>query len=297
MSRGVLLYAHNNKEIDYFKIACANALMIKKNLKVPVTIVTDKGSLAWGRKELTPELVNSCFDNIIEVEKSHSFSNIRNFSDTSYTVKPLQFYNCNHWEAYDLSPYDETLFIDVDYLIMSNSLNNCWGSTHDVMVSNKIYSPIDIEMPHSRTIDAFGIKLYWATVIYFKKSSLAEHMFSFMKHIQENYRYYRDLYFFSNGMFRNDNAVSVAIHMLNGFSDTKSSIVELPIAGLLMAWDTGDIISINGINDITVSVEKPGIKGEYLLARIKDTDIHIMNKWAINRHAQTIISLYRDHNE
>ena len=33
MTRGVLMYAHNNNEIDYFKIACANALMVQKNLR------------------------------------------------------------------------------------------------------------------------------------------------------------------------------------------------------------------------------------------------------------------------
>ncbi len=293
MTRGVLMYAHNNIEIDYFKIACANALMIKRNLGVPVTIVTDSGSLAWGKKVLSPEFIDSCFDTIIEVSLMPS-NNLRNFSDTAHSVKLLEFYNCNHWEAYDLSPYDETLFIDVDYLIMSNVLNNCWGSVSDVMVNHRIYSPIDTVNPYSKTIDHVGIRLYWATVIYFKKSALAEHMFSIMQHVQENYNYYRDLYLFSNGMFRNDHAVSIAIHMLNGFGDSKPVIPELPINGMLMCWDSGDIYKVNGMNDITVYSEKAEVKGNFLLSRIKNTDIHIMNKWAINRHTDTLISIYGD---
>jgi transcriptional antiterminator Rof (Rho-off) len=104
MSRGVLMYAHNNPEIDYLRIACANALMVKKNLKVPVTLVTDANTLAWAEKSLDKDFLNNCFDKIIEVEFNGSFKNKRNFGDTSFNTKSLQFYNCNHWEAYELTP-------------------------------------------------------------------------------------------------------------------------------------------------------------------------------------------------
>jgi hypothetical protein len=288
------MFAHNNTEIDYVKIACANALMIKRNLSVPVTLVTDSGSINWAKKALGKDFIDSCFENIIDVGRDYMFKNIRNFSDTSFSTKSLQFYNCNHWQAYDLSPYDETLFIDCDYLIMSSALNNCWGSNNDVMINHSIYSPTDEGRPYSKNIDDMSITLYWATVIYFKKSSLAEHLFSIVKHVQENYGYYRDLYYFSSGMFRNDNAFSIAAHMLNGFSKEEPVINELPIPGLLMSWDTNDIQKVNNINDITLYVEKPNRKGTYLLTRIKDIDIHIMNKWSINRHSDRLIELYKD---
>ncbi len=292
MTRGVLMYAHNNQEIDYLKIACANALMVKKNLNVPVSLVTDSGTIDWGRKALG-DLIDECFENVITVDRDYKFNNKKVYSDTSHTTKTLQFYNANHWAAYELSPYEETLFIDADYLIMSPSLNNCWDSIHDVMVNHRIYSPIDQVVPYSKNIDDMGIKLYWATVIYFRKSSLAEHLFSLMRHIQENYNYYRDLYYFSNGMYRNDYAVSIAIHMLNGFSDSESVVKELPINGMLMSWDVNDIHSVQGINDIILYVEKDKEKGNYILSRIKDLDVHIMNKWAINRHSDKLIEIYR----
>ena len=48
MSRGVLIFAHNNEGIDYVKIACANALMIRKNMDVDgITLVTDDTSLNY----------------------------------------------------------------------------------------------------------------------------------------------------------------------------------------------------------------------------------------------------------
>lgn len=290
MSRGVLMYAHNNSEIDYFKIACANALMVKRNLEVPVTLVTDEGSLSWGEQSLGNSLITQCFENVKTVDKNWDWKNNRIFHDTQYANKTLQFYNCNHWEAYDLSPYDETLFIDADYLVMSSTLNKCWGDESDFMINHRIFSPGKDEEPYTKFIDDFGIKMYWATVIYFKKTSLSRSIFEIVRHIQQNYTYYRQLYLFSNGMFRNDNAFSIAVHMLNGFTNNEDLIKELPITGLLMSWDTDDIYTMNGINDITMYSEG---KSSPILARIKNQDIHIMNKWAINRYSNNIIELYR----
>lgn len=291
MNRGVLLYAHNNNEIDYFKIACANALMIKKNLNVPVTLVTDEGSLNYGKSILGNDLVNLCFKSIILVKRNYDFNNPRNYSDTSFNVKNLQFYNTAHWEAYELSPYDETLFIDVDYLIMSNSLSNCWGSDNDVMITQRIMSPMG--ETEQRYIDDFGIKLYWATVVYFKKSLLAKFLFDLVKHIEQNYVYYNELYCISGNMYRNDNAFSIAIHILNGFSDITPIVGDLPIPALMMIWDSNDIMKIDKINDMYIYAEKKNAKGEYNLVRFKNTDLHIMNKWAINRHADKLLDLYK----
>lgn len=293
MSRGVLMYAHNNTEIDYFRIACTNALMIKMNLKVPVTIVTDQGTLDWSKKSHGEHFINQCFDTIILVNKKYDYKNSRAYNDTSFSTRDLQFYNCNHWEAYDLSPYEETLFIDSDYLIMSDALSNCWGSHDDIMINKHIIDTGLPTSPYTQNIDDFGIKLYWATVIYFKKSIFSKFLFSIVKHIQSNYIYYRELYSLPNGMFRNDFAFSIAIHMLNGFSDTESVINELPISGLLMSWDSNDIFSVNGINDITIYCEKKADIGNYTLARFKNQDIHCINKWAINRFSDRLIELYR----
>jgi hypothetical protein len=293
MSRGVLMFAHNNTEIDYFKISCANALMIQRNLKVPVTLVTDDGTFNWAKESLSTDFINSCFENVLLVPRNYKFQNMRNFRDTSYSSKSLQFYNCNHWQAYELSPYDETLFIDCDYLIMSDALNNCWNSINDVMINHKIYSPVDSIPPYSKYIDDMGIRQYWATVIYFRKSSLAEHLFTLVRDIQENYLYYKNLYYFANSMFRNDNAFSIAIHTLNGFDQSQTAIPELPITGLLMSWDTHDIQKINGLNDMTLYTERDNCPGDYILTRIKNTDVHIMNKWSISRNIENLIELYK----
>ena len=47
------MFAHNNDEIDYFKLAVVNSFLIQKHLGIKnITVVTDSHSLAHAEKEL-----------------------------------------------------------------------------------------------------------------------------------------------------------------------------------------------------------------------------------------------------
>ena len=59
MSKGVLLFANNNSQVDYIKQACFLAKQIKKHLKVPVSLVTSD------RKRVTDFYPYELFDKII----------------------------------------------------------------------------------------------------------------------------------------------------------------------------------------------------------------------------------------
>lgn len=295
MSKGALIFAHNNKEIDYIKIACINSLMIQKNLNVGVTLITDKGTLEWAVESMGQEFLDKCFEYIKIEERDYVFQtkNIRLYRDTVYNTDYLPFYNCNHWMAYDLTPYDETLFIDADYLIMSDALSNCWGSHHDFMINSNIQECMFERNRKNKlgNIDDMGINLYWATCIYFKKSELAQHAFQLVKHVFENYKFYRQLYLIPRGLFRNDYAFSIAVHMLNGFVDN-GLISELPIKAIYKSFDNDDIAAVHGVNDVSLLLERPETSGDYIVTRYKGLDLHLMNKWAIIRHADKLLELY-----
>lgn len=290
MSKGALIFAHNNHEIDYGKIAALNAVMIRHNLNVDVSLVTDSGTLSWMKQSLDLD-VDALFDKIILDSKDSQPENIRLYRDTSYSTKELPFYNSNHWKAYDLSPYDETLFVDADYLVMSDQLNKVWGCSHDVLINRSVIETLATRTQAPGRVSDIGIDLYWATVVYFKKSAYAELLFSLVHHIFENFDYYRQLYMIGDSMFRNDYAFSIAVHTLNGFA-TVVRQPELPIAGLLKAFDTDDFYSVNGKNDVTMLTEKPGYIGEYILTRVHNMDLHIMNKWSIIRNFESLLKVY-----
>jgi hypothetical protein len=292
-SRGVLMFAHNNQEIDYFKIAMVNAFMVQKNLNVPVTLITDEGTHEWALKSNDEELINKAFDNIVVVDKDYDFhrGNQRIYRDTNAKTAKLAFYNCNHWAAYELSPYDETLFIDSDYLIMSDALSNCWGSVHDFMISDNTQELLFTRQSMKEWIDPFSIRLYWATVVYFRKSAEAEAVFDMVKHVFDNYEFYNQQYNLPNRMFRNDWAFAIAVHQMNDFQDM-TSVPRLPIPSLLKTFDSDELVDVNGVNDITFLMQKPNKTKEFLLSRLDNIDIHIMNKWSLLRHADKLIEVY-----
>jgi hypothetical protein len=293
MSRGAIIFAHNNHEVDYGRIAIVNALMIRYNLNVGTTLITDRGTYDWIVKS-NPDLdIDNIFENIIcdGYNKHTESATSRLYRDTSYTAKTLPFYNTNHWQAYDLSPYDETLFIDADYLVMSGDLNKVWGSSYDLLINKDVKEVLSTRDMAEKRISDTGIDMYWATVVYFKKTHYASLVFSLVHHIFENYTYYRQLYSVKGNMFRNDYAFSIALHTLNGFANVLPN-PQLPVTSLVKSFDTDDFHSVNGINDITLLTEKPGYTGEYTLTRIKDIDVHIMNKWSILRHYDSLIQAY-----
>ena len=85
--------------------------------------------------QLGEEFVNNAIIvNIIITEKDKHFKSINN----DYTKIPykqvIAFYNVDRCDAYNLS-YDETLLIDADYLILSDTLNSCWGHENEFMMN------------------------------------------------------------------------------------------------------------------------------------------------------------------
>ena len=294
MSRGILMFAHNNEEIDYIKLAVVNALLIQKNLGIKdITVVTDPFSLKHAEKTLGKRLLKKAISNIIVNEKDKKFknTNVRLYKDTSHSVKNLPFYNVNRCDAYDISPYDETILLDVDYLILSDTLNQCWGHNNELMM-NWNFQDIMFERkdPTLNRLNHLGITMYWATVVYFRKTEYAESFFNFVKHVKNNPQYYRDLYKWQGTLYRNDYSFSIAAHMMSGFTD--KGIPQLPTT-LYKSFDTDDIHSAVDKNTIIMYLEKPKSPGDFILTKWQDIDLHVMNKWAINRVSEELINYVR----
>ena len=289
-SRGVIMFAHNNTEIDYFRLAVVNALLVQKNLGIKnVTVVTDPHSLKQGEKTLGKRLIKKAINNIVVVDKDKRFKalNQRLYKDTSHTSKYLPFYNVNRCDAYKISPYDETLLIDVDYLILSDTLNHCWGHNNELMMNWK-YQDIMYERkdPSLARLNDMGITMYWATVVYFRKTEYVESFFNIVSHVKNNPQFYKDLYKWQGTLYRNDYSFSIAAHMMSGFVD--KGIPQLPTT-LYKSFDTDDIHSAKDENTIVMYLEKPRSPGDFMLTKWQGIDLHIMNKWAINRVSDNLL--------
>jgi hypothetical protein len=264
MSKGILIFAFNNEKIDYEKIANANKLMIEYNMDVPVHIISK-----------TTETVSST---------------TRHYRDYNET---LSFNNGLRWDAFHLSPFDETLVLDADYLIMNNRLNAIWGNVNSLMMNTQIQPLYANEFIENDRLNAGGINMAWATAIYFKKTKLAETFFTLMKHVHDNYLYYRQVYELEGNLYRNDFSASIARHMLNGFTEnTTADIPSLPTKKIVTAKAEDEIIQFNGINKVKVKISKPERLNEYIVNSVKHTNIHFLNKKTILDNYDSIVELY-----
>jgi hypothetical protein len=267
MSKGILIFAFNNDEIDYVKLAGFSASRAKKFLKVPVSIVTDEKS----------SLLIECsvFDKII-VDESKSYTR-RTFRDGDSEISKTIWKNTHRSSAYDLTPYDETLVIDVDYIVNSSLLSYCWNQPNDFLIYK---NSLDISQWRGtpKHVSDYGIPFYWATVFYFKKTAEVKALFSIVENIKNNWQYYKFLYQIDSAIFRNDHAFSIAIHMLNGFSDGDFA-KALP--GKLFYSLDRDYLVKNKERDFYFLIQDK--KNQHFPLKVSNLDLHIMNKYSLLR--------------
>jgi hypothetical protein len=274
-------------ELDYGTMALSTALMIKKNLIInDVALVTDKGTADWLVTQHGKDLVDKAFDEVILIENEVNVAN-RTFHDTRYSSKAQPYYNTNRVTSYDISPFDETVLIDADYLVLDNSLDCVWGSADDIMVNKSVRDlrhVSDIRGFDSRFND-MSIPLYWATVMYFKKTERVKSIFDLMKMVKANYNYYQELYKFSpSGYYRNDYALSIALHMISGQFEN-DSVNPLPMDQLMFATEFDDMIGFS--DGVAYFVSEAG-QGDFYLHKVF-TNVHVMNKWSMVRMSSRII--------
>ena len=255
MTRGILIFAHNSETFDYVKIASIAARLAKKNLGLPVTLVTDADSL-------TSDV--SVFDNLIVTEKP-STENTRVVDN-----KVDYFFNFNRHQAYELTPYDHTLLIDSDLLILTDRLNSYWDVNESFLICERMNDLVGQRLTNNEyRVGDKTIPLRWATAIMFKKDRQSKVIFNMVKKIQKDYRYYFDLYDFKLENFRNDIAFSIAAHIVKGFKDT-----EINLPPMLFINPNENIFSVDN-GSIRLMLDSENKK---CMLSIKGADIHVMNK-------------------
>lgn len=286
MNKGVLMFAHNGPEIDYGVLAIIAGGLAKKNLSLPVSLVTDKWTIEWLKESAMFAKAEEIFDKIIEVEKPKT-KNSRKLHD-GFSGQTVPFINDNRYSVYDLSPYDKTLLIDTDYLIFSDSLNEYWDVDASVMMAQSMN---DITGERSRILDTrvspTGIHMYWATTVMFDKSQESRFFFQLVDFIKDNYRYYADLFSFDPRQYRNDISFSIAKHIMNGFET--ELVYTLP--SVLTVFDKDVLHNVDTAGKLTFLVDQPLNSGTYWATATTGLDVHIMNKQSILRNKDVLLEL------
>jgi hypothetical protein len=198
--KGALIFAFNNEQIDYVSLAAWSAHRIHHYLDIPVCLVTDI------------DAHNPVFDCVIKTDSGPSTG--RHFSDYGVNVV---WHNGNRASAYELSPWDTTLVLDADYIVASNRLGTLLDIDQDFLAHNLAY---DITGRNDFSgLNRFGrhrMPMWWATVMLFRRSKQAKLIFDSITMVRDHWSHYRHLFGNSQGTFRNDHALTIALGTVNG---------------------------------------------------------------------------------
>lgn len=196
-SRGVVLFAFNT-DVDYVTIADRASRLIQHTLNLPVTLITDLDS--------KPQFN---YDSIIRI--TNNADNFRTNLDNQHTT----WRNFGRYLAYELSPYEETILIDTDYLVLDDSLLRLFATDFDykLMHHNRTDTGASYEM-----MGETSLPFVWATVVLFRKTERARLFFNLVGRVQRNYNYYRALYNVRERNYRNDFAFAIANCIINGYN-------------------------------------------------------------------------------
>ena len=168
VSKGFVVLAQNTADVDYIKQAYALALSIH------TTQTENKISLLTN--DAVPDDYLSVFDQIIPIP----------WEDTD-----SRFRAENRWKIYHVTPYDETIVLDTDMLMIKNIDNWWWyAQDHDLLfcettlnykgdaISSSMYRKTFVENSLPNTHFALH---------YFKKSEIAEYFYKTLEFVVNNW--------------------------------------------------------------------------------------------------------------
>jgi len=199
LTQGVVIFAFNNEATDYIAMAAWSARNIRRHLNLPVAIVTDDPAAAALHK----------FEHIVVTAPDTGGS--RHFADYGTTVT---WHNAGRITAYELSPFDQTIVLDADYVVASNKLLDMLKIPQQFAAFRDAFDPSN--MTNLDTFGAYNMPMWWATVMMFRRGNISQYIFDSMQMIRNNWQHYRDLYGIHQSNYRNDYALSIALGLVAG---------------------------------------------------------------------------------
>ena len=177
MSKGFLIFAYNTSDTNYVEQAYALALSIKISQKKirSVSIVTN---------DPIPKKYQSVFDKIISIPW------ITDADTTRYAGE-------HRWKLFHLTPYDETLVLDSDMLLLED-VTEWWNycGNFDIKFCSRIKNyklESVIDTVHRKTFIANKLTNPYFALHYFKKSQPALEFYKTLEFVCKNWEWCYDL--------------------------------------------------------------------------------------------------------
>lgn len=173
MSKGFVVLAQNTETVDYIKQAYALALSIKFSQK-------EEKSISLITNDIVPDEYISVFDNIIPIPWDDAAS------ESTWKVE-------NRWKIYYCTPYDETIVLDTD-MLMLDDINEWWEycSNYDIHFCSKIKNyklEYITDTVHRKTFISNNLPNVYFALHYFKKNEKAYEFYKILEFVCNNWEH------------------------------------------------------------------------------------------------------------
>lgn len=260
MSKGFLVFAQNTDAVDYVRQAYALALSIKfsqPNINV-VSIVTNS---------TVPDEYRTVFDQVIPIPW---------FDETVDSTLKAE----HRWKLYHASPYDETIVLDADMLMLAD-IGVWWEycSNYDIKFCNRIRNyKKDIiiqDTYHRKTFISNNLNNPYYALHYFKQSDYAHDFYKVLEFVINNWEYCRGTFapLDPQEWISMDLAVALASKIYGIEDDLLSPLEFIHMKPAIQGWATTPVSWRNFVNYVLNK------KGEFVVGNIKQEKLfHYIDK-------------------
>ena len=209
MTKGIVLIAQNS-EYNYVEQACALAMSIRATNDAKVCLLTN---------DKVPSRYVDLFDVIKEIP----------WEDDS---KDMSWKVANRWKLYHASPYDETIVMDTDMLVLQN-LDSWWNflSNYEVFYTSKVYTYRGDEVNdtyYRKTYIANNLPNVYAGFHYFKKCDFAKEFYSMLELVMNNWQLFYGKY--ASKEYQNWLSVDTSTAIVTKILDCEDSITNKKVS-------------------------------------------------------------------
>jgi len=169
MTKGIVVLAQNNENDDYVEQACLLAMSLNTHNTTPISLITNDN---------VPEEYINLFDKIIPIPFGDSADK------SEWKVE-------NRWKIYHASPYNETIVMDTDMLVLQN-IDTWWDflSKYEMYFTSSVLTykgnPADTSY-YRKTFIQNNLPNLFAGFHYFKKCDFAQEFYTWLELVVNNW--------------------------------------------------------------------------------------------------------------
>lgn len=266
MSKGFVVLAQNTTDVDYVQQAYALALSIKfsQSIVKNISIITNNA---------IPDEYKWAFDNIIPIPW---------FTDgTRYQAE-------NRWKIYHVTPYEETIVLDTDMLLLED-ITEWWNysSNHNLKFASRIKNhknEVVIDTVYRKTFIVNRLSSPYFALHYFKKSSEAYDFYKVLEFVCNNWEWCYTT--FAPEEYQNwlsmDLAVAIAIEITgrhDAVNDMCSPLEFTHMKPMIQLWDAVPTNWQDGVHSLLTK------KGDLLVGNTKQSKLfhYVENKFITDK--------------